>query len=134
MNRNSALIVFLFLLSPVFFYGCGPDTYGLAFPLKDRSGSIHYLIIGAGVVTVPKNHHETAVLATRSHALGVVVSDQPGVKMGVGYLSSQVLAVPEGAEDVRVEIFRAPGGPIIVDTQRATLESEKREGENEEKP
>jgi len=79
------------------------------------------VVIGFGIISVPKPEQKVAVLATKSQSLGVSISDQPGLKLGVGYASSTVVAVPHGAEDVRVEISQSPGGPLKVDTQKATL-------------
>lgn len=61
------------------------------------------------------------MLATDMQALGLSISDRPGLKLGIGYSSSTVVTVADGAEDVRVEISKMPGGPIIIDTQSAIL-------------
>ncbi len=70
---------------------------------------------------MPKPEAQTAILATKMQTLGVVLSDQPGTKLGLGYSSSQVVAIPDGAKDVRVEISEKPGGPVVVDAPSALL-------------
>ena len=53
--------------------------------------------------------------------MGIGVSDQVGLKVGIGYASSTVVAVPDGAEDVRVEVSQKLGGPLMVETPKAKL-------------
>jgi hypothetical protein len=53
--------------------------------------------------------------------LGLHISDQPGMKLGLGYSTSSTVAIPDHAEDVRVEISQRPGGAIIVDSPKAHL-------------
>lgn len=96
-------------LIPIILSGC------IAIPGK--GGTKHYLIIGFGVVSV--NESDDAVMATQTQALGVSISDRPGLKLGIGYASSTVVSVAPGAKDVRVEVSQRPGGPLVVDTQRA---------------
>ena len=105
--------------------GCTSVTccMGLSFDEKD---SIHYVVIGLGIVTVPKQASETAVLATRTQALGVQLSDQPGAKLGLGYSSGSVVAIPNTAEDVRVEISERIGGSIVVESPSSTLQKNGR--------
>ena len=85
-----------------------------------RDGAVHHVIIGFGVVTENRSH-ETALLATSVQAVGVNISDRPGLKLGIGYSAATVVSVPDGAEDVRAEISRAPFGPLKIDVQRAVL-------------
>ena len=87
---------------------------------------MNYLVVGVGILTVPKPEASTGVLAARLHALGVSISDQPGLKLAIGYTSSMTVAVPDGAEDVRVEISQRPGGPLIINTQKAALADDNR--------
>jgi len=114
----------LLLSSTFFLQSCSQFSccLGVSFDGKD---SVHYLVIGLGVVTVPKPESRTAVLATRAHTIGVQVSDQPGLKLGVGYSSGSVVAIPDTAEDVRVEISEKPGEPLIVDSASSKLRKNK---------
>lgn len=112
--KMSALLLSIGLLG-----GCGSHCC-LSIPFSDDD-AVHYLILGVGLVTIPKPGTETAVLSTKTQTLGLNLSDQPGLKMGIGYSSSTVVAIPDGAEDVRVEVSQKPGGPIVVDTQTAKL-------------
>lgn len=90
--------------------------------MRHEGGSIHYLILGVGIVTVPKPETQTAVLATKAQALGINISDQPGLKLGLGYSSSTVVAIPDNADDVRVEVSQRPGGPLKVESPMAKLQ------------
>ncbi|MFZ2451699.1 MAG: hypothetical protein WAW36_14375 [Methylovulum miyakonense] len=100
--------------------GCSSFGCCMTVPVAGK-GSVHYLILGVGLVTVPKPEHETAILATQSHALGINLSDQPGMKLGVGYTSGSVVAIPDHAKEVRVEINQRPGGGIIINAPKAEL-------------
>lgn len=87
--------------------------------IPGQGGTTHYLIVGVGIVSV--NESEDAITATQTQALGISLSDRPGLKLGIGYASSTVVTVAPGAEDVRVEVSQRPGGPLVVDTQNATF-------------
>lgn len=104
--------------------GCGSFNCCASYSIQGDKGAVHYLILGIGIVTVPKPNTDTAILATRVHALGVNLSDQPGLKMAVGYSSSSVVTIPDGAEDVRVEISQWPGGSLEIETQKARLKKQ----------
>ncbi len=83
-------------------------------------GTTHIVVLGFGVVSV-NDRSRNGVIATDTQALGVCVTDRPGLKLGVGYSSSVVVSVPDGAQDVRVEASRRPGGPLLVEAGRVKL-------------
>jgi hypothetical protein len=85
-----------------------------------EGSTTHHLIIGIGVVSIDEPK-EKALLTTDVQALGISVSDRPGLKLGIGYSSATVVSVAENAEDVRVEVSKKAGGSLIVDTQSAIL-------------
>jgi hypothetical protein len=118
-SNKDILGLLLLLLVPLILNGC------MSFPIQGGENSVHYLIIGVGMVTVPKPEKETAILATKSQALGVSLTDQPGLVVGIGYSSSTVIAIPDGAEDVRVEVSQKPGGPLIIAAPKADLSGKK---------
>jgi hypothetical protein len=105
--------------------GCSVPSCCVSYGFKDGKGTIHYLILGFGLVTVPKLDKETAVIATRVHALGISISDQPGLKLAIGYSASNSVSVADGAEDVRVEISQVPGGSLEIETQSAKLTNKR---------
>ena len=116
----------LALFLPLLLTNCTSMYCCMAVPLQQGQDSVHYLVVGVGILTVAKPETSTGVLAARLQALGFSVSDQPGLKLAIGYTSSMTVAVPDGAEDVRVEISQRPGGPLIIDTQRAVLADDNR--------
>jgi hypothetical protein len=116
----------LALFLPLLLTNCTSMYCCMAVPLQQGQDSVHYLVVGVGILTVAKPETSTGVHAARLQALGVSVSDQPGLKLAIGYTSSMTVAVPDGAEDVRVEISQRPGGPLIIDTQRAVLADDNR--------
>jgi len=90
--------------------------------IPGRDGTAHHLIIGIGIVSVkePKN---PAVTASRSHAVGISVTDRPTLRFSLGYSALLVTSVAEGAKDVRVEVAQTPGGLMRVDAAAAELMS-----------
>lgn len=96
--------------------GCCVVTEG-----KDKT--IHHLIIGIGVVSV-KETPSPSVVVTDSKAIGINISDRPGLKLGIGYSSSTVLTIPDNATDVRVEISGEPGGPLLIDVLKPDSETQ----------
>ncbi|MDX2166063.1 MAG: hypothetical protein SF182_03340 [Deltaproteobacteria bacterium] len=93
---------------------------GCALPLRSSSGTTYHLIVGIGVVAV-SDPDRTAAVVTQAQSVGVAISDRPGLKLGIGYASSTVTSVAEGAEDVRIEAAHYPGGPLTVNVDKADL-------------
>ena len=88
--------------------------------IPGKGGTVHHLIIGFGIVSV-NEPASPAVIATDSHILGMSISDQPGLKFAFGYSSSTVVSIPDGADDVRVEVSKVPGKPLVIDVPSAKL-------------
>jgi hypothetical protein len=63
--------------------GCVPVT---------SNGVRHTLVLGFGVVSTPAIEKPAAQI-TKTKAIGLVLSDQPGMKAGIGYASSTVTQV-----------------------------------------
>lgn len=107
----------------------------MVIPFDGKEETKHFLILGFGVVSVNYPQKETAVLATSTQAVGVNVSNQPGLKFGAGYSSSTVLTVPDGtrAEDVRIELEKHPLGLLKVTTHSAKLKDSSSKGGKHEK-
>ncbi len=114
-------IVWLMLYALVL-SACSP----LAFKGKDNS--IQYVILGFGVVTVPKPQNEVAIIAAKATTLGISISNQPGLRFSLGYTSGFFLTIPDHAKDVRLEVYERLGGPITVDTINAELETIPKKG------
>ena len=93
---------------------------GCSLPVRGAGGTTYHLIIGVGVVAVSDPERSAAVVS-RAQSLGVAVSDRPGLALGIGYASSLVTTVADGAEDVRIEVADSPTGPLTVDVDRALL-------------
>ncbi len=88
--------------------------------IKGGNGETYYLILGLGLVTT-NDTQKNALVATDSHSLGLIVSNRPGVKLALGYSESTVVTVAPGAKDVRAEISKKPGGPLIVEIPSAIM-------------
>jgi hypothetical protein len=93
---------------------------GCAFPVRSSSGTTYHLIVGVGVVAV-SDPDQSAAVVTQAQSVGVAITDRPGLKLGIGYASSTVTTVAEGAEDVRIEAAEYPGGPLTVTVDKAEL-------------
>lgn len=132
-----SVIIILILIN--FMCGCssinndrnGESKVGPVLTIKGKEGTKHFIIIGFGIVRVNRSEGETAAVVTDSQALGVNVSDQPGLKFGVGYSSSTVLTVPDStrADDVRMEVSRRPFGSLSITTHSAKLKDISGKGE-----
>lgn len=91
-----------------------------ALPIKHVQGTDYYLIVGIGLVTVNDKNTKAAII-TRSQSLGLSISDRPGLKMNVGYASSKVISVADGAEDVLINVTDKATGDVTIDINSATL-------------
>lgn len=87
--------------------GCG------GIPIESGK-TVHYLVVGIGVVSVPRAQDQADVGVTRMNALGLSLADQPGLRLGLGYSSGTVVAVPPDAADVRVEVSQRPFGRLRI--------------------
>lgn len=135
------LQIYILIFGMVFLCGCSSiiknrkddiSSIGSVIPIKGKEGTQHFIILGFGIVTVKKSEGETAVIATNTQALGINVSDQPGLKLGVGYSSSTVLTVPDAirADDVRMEVSKHPLGTLKIKTYNSKLKDFSRKGGN----
>ncbi len=133
------LQICILIIGTTFMCGCssllnkGKDdisSIGSVIPIEGKEGTKHFIIIGFGIVSVKRLEGETAAIATNSQALGINVSDQPGLKLGVGYSSSTVLTVPDGtrADDVRMEVSKRPFGLLKIVTHSAKLRDSSKKG------
>ena len=84
----------------------------------------HYLVVGFGIVSVSKTETPVAAQVMRGQVLGLQISNQPGLKLAVGYSDGQTVLVPaEKADDVRLEA-RQNGSVIQVTVDRAQLKQD----------
>lgn len=79
----------------------------------ESKDSTHYIVIGFGVITIPKSSTDDEILATKMQSLGLVVSNQPGLKVGLGYSFSSVIAVPIDTNNTVVEASTCKSGSGI---------------------
>jgi hypothetical protein len=79
------------------------------------NGTKHILVLGLGWVSVPMTNAPGAQV-TKSQTIGLIVSDQPGTKVGLGYASSTVVQVNTN-QNILVEVSSKPGQPLKVKTQ-----------------
>jgi len=96
---------------------------GCAFETKGSDGSRHYLIIGAGLVSV-NDQKSNAAVAVRTHSLGIALSDIPGMHMVAGYGSSKYVSVNDGSKDLIIEVADRPRGDMTVNVQGTETKKE----------
>jgi hypothetical protein len=84
-------------------------------------GARHQLILGLGLVSLPGAAGGEGATASRTTAVGLSVTAEPNARLVIGYLSSTTVAVPDGAEDVRIEVSQRPAGPLRVDAARVAV-------------
>ena len=87
---------------------------GCAVPIAGKSGTVHYLIVGIGVVNVPAPDQDTSSSAVTYDVVGLLVSNQPGVRVAAGYASGSTVQVPVTA-DVLISAERSPMGVVTVE-------------------
>jgi hypothetical protein len=90
------------------------DSSGCSGIPIDDGATRHYVIVGFGVVSVPKQPAST-VHVSKVQALGLTVADQPGLRVALGYASGMVAAIPPDV-DVRLEVSDQPFGPVTIRT------------------
>ena len=76
----------------------------------DANGTRHTVVLGFGIVSVPSpsGTNQPAAQVTKTQAIGLVLSDQPGIKAGIGYSSSVVTQIHTN-QNVLVEVKTRPG-------------------------
>ncbi len=87
---------------------------GCAIPVTGKSGTVHYLVVGIGVVNVPAPEPETSSSAVTYDVVGLLLSNQPGVRMAAGYASGSTMQVPVTA-DVLISADRSPMGAVTIE-------------------
>lgn len=83
-------------------------------PISGRDGTVHHLIIGIGVVSVPKPGEGTPVTAVRSHVLGIDLAGGPAAGFRAGYSFNADVFLPRDADNVCAEISGLPFGKMEV--------------------
>jgi hypothetical protein len=82
----------------------------------DDGATRHYVIVGFGVVSIPKQPTTSSVHVSKVQAFGLTVADQPGLSVALGYASGMVAAIPPDVDDVRLEVSDRPFGPVTIRT------------------
>ncbi|RVU35378.1 hypothetical protein EOE67_14475 [Rheinheimera riviphila] len=93
-----------------------PVLFGLAgcvAPLRDSPSSAKYMVIGFGVLEVPKAPTHSNITAVNLKSFGLAISDFPAFSLGLGYTSSSVIAVPADIQHAVVEVSTCPAGDGI---------------------
>jgi hypothetical protein len=86
---------------------------GCAIPVTGQSGTVHYLVVGIGVVNVPAPDQDTSSSAVTYDVVGLLVSNQPGVRMAAGYASGSTVQIPVTA-NVLISADRSLMGAVTV--------------------
>lgn len=84
----------------------GCSSIDCCFVINDAKHVRHF-VIGVGIVRTPAPEVGSNILAVNSKALGIVVSDQPGLKLGLGYSDSSVVSIPSNVDAI-TEVSTCP--------------------------
>lgn len=122
LARTAWLAVALVLIT-----GCSSTGCCLTLSSEQENYTRHY-VIGFGVVDVGKAENATAARVFRSTNLGVSYTHSPLPKFNLGYVHSQSVTIPDGAEDVRIEV-RSDGERLTVDAACARMNNTNQKGE-----
>lgn len=76
--------------------GCASTGCCLSVTQEDGT-HIRYLVIGVGVITLPKIPTEH-ILVSKVQGLGLLASNQPGLKLSLGLASSSTVIIPSKAQ------------------------------------
>lgn len=108
--------------------GCAP--FG---PLKisGKSGETHYVVLGFGVVSVPSPDDSSSLMAARHLSAGLMISNQPGMKLNLGYSRGMVTSIPLDAQSL-VEIDGDTFGSLRVKSVKTTKQEWVNENEKSE--
>lgn len=86
--------------------GCAPFHKG---------DTTHYVVLGFGVVSVPRTN-TSPVQVVKAQAIGLSVSDQPGIKFGAGYSSSTTVSIHTN-QNILIEVSDRPFAPLKVESK-----------------
>lgn len=82
-------------------------------PLRTKD-SIHHVVIGFGVVSTPRQPEEQPQVI-KTQYLGIMASQEPGAKLGIGYGSNIATIVPTN-RNVVIEVSDGFLQPVKVRT------------------
>lgn len=85
--------------------------------IPGSGGATHYLVLGVGLISVSDPQKKEAAVVTDTRALGLVLSDRPGPKLSLGYLSSTVTTIPRDVEHVLIEVKKTGLGPLVIEAR-----------------
>lgn len=91
--------------------GCASTTCCFT-TVQETDSAIRYFVLGFGIISVPKPKEDSRILAVRTTAIGLVVTNQPGLSMGLGYSSSSAIVIPGDTNGAVVEISTCTDGGI----------------------
>jgi hypothetical protein len=96
-GRNVVLIIIIFIVA-----GCSSSPCCISTKFE-TDNFINYIVIGFGIVSVPKPAMKSGAYAAKTKSLGIMLSDQPGLKSSIGYATSSVIVVPENTNNTIIE-------------------------------
>lgn len=113
MNAGKIVKTIITMAISTQFAGCANTSCCLS-TTTETADSVKYIIIGFGIVTVPKNNRDNGILAVKTQSLGILVSDQPGAKFSAGYSSGTTVSIPHDADSAVVEVRSCSNDGITV--------------------
>lgn len=125
LQKKLALIG-LVAIGLMFLNGCSSTGCCLTVGSEKENYTRHY-VIGFGIIDVGNAENATAARVSRSKHLGLSYIHSPQPRFNLGYAHSQTVAIPDGAEDVRIEV-RSDDDRLTVDAHCARINSTQKKG------
>jgi len=94
---------------------------GCAIPVRAKDGSRHYVVVGFGMVSIPRVDASSPVLVAKVQALGVVMTPMPSARLVIGYINAHQVAVAADTAWAMVEISDAIAGPVRISASTCQL-------------
>lgn len=98
------------------------STSGCVLQTTGREGTRHYIVLGAGIVSIPSPEASPPVTVAKLQAVGLAA--EWGAHFALGYINSHHIAVDPNS-DTTVQMSDALGGPVTVST--STTDSQEQD-------
>ena len=90
---------------------------GCAIPVPGADGTRHYVVVGIGVLSIPKVATDAPVTAVKLQAVGLVATPAPGPRLVVGYTKSYQVEAAAHAKSMLLEMSDSFAGPLTIRTE-----------------
>jgi hypothetical protein len=100
------------------------STSGCVLQTTGKEGTRHYIVLGAGIVSIPSPEASPPVTVAKLQAVGLAAEWGPSGHFALGYINSHHIAVDPNS-DTTVQMSDVIGGPVTVST--STTDSQEQD-------